>query len=156
MTEITVLSCAGHHSSPDIRPCVDRLSQVFPPSDRPDNGGKPRAWARIGPVDRFSHRCRQKPGWVYFAYCPELNLIKVGFTMREDVEQRLRDIRRSLSIELILLASFRGTFAKELELHDCLGASRFRSEWYQPTPEIWVAVEDARLSSRTPRTGAAA
>lgn len=101
------------------------------------------AYDRVAPEsERFPDDSTPIPisetvGDVYFIRVGQL--IKIGYT--SDFNRRMK----SYPPDVELLAHYHGTYADEQQTHQLLTVHRAnRREWYNPTPEVMAAVDDAK------------
>jgi hypothetical protein len=72
--------------------------------------------------------------FVYFAYSPEMDLIKIGLT--KNVESRAKALQRGVPYTVKILKSFRGSFYHEQYLHAKFEHLRIKNEWFKNDTEI--------------------
>lgn len=68
-------------------------------------------------------------GWVYFIQAGKY--IKIGYTSRPDVAERLAALQTANPVELRLLAAVPGDPTLERLLHRLFGNYRVRGEWFR-------------------------
>ena len=73
---------------------------------------------------------------IYFLQESAGNLIKIGFTSREEVEERVSELERLVHSEISILLTMEGDRKKESELHEYFDKYRSIGEWFSPSPEI--------------------
>jgi hypothetical protein len=94
------------------------------------------AWARLG-APKYPERT-----WVYFA-CASDGKIKIGRTGR--LRLRIQQLRpRATLVGSITLRDRSSSMLLEGALHEALAASRFRGEWFHPTPEVLATLDAAQ------------
>lgn len=71
---------------------------------------------------------------VYFVEAVGLGLVKIGTTT--DLKLRLRTLQLYTPTEVILLATLRGGWKREQEIHHQFSASRQRGEWFRLTQDL--------------------
>lgn len=80
-----------------------------------------------------------KAGSVYFVRVSDT--VKIGFSARADVSQRLREIKASSPYGLRLIHTVKGTLATEREFHEKFSATRIAGEWFRLTGTLkeWLS-----------------
>lgn len=69
---------------------------------------------------------------IYFAYAPELNRVKIGFT-EGDAKQRVDNLQVGSPVDLLLIGAINGEREQEKELQNQFSALWVRGEWYTLT-----------------------
>ncbi len=72
--------------------------------------------------------------WTYFIQSGVDGPIKIGFTSKEDPQERLRDLQTGNPEQLHLIAIIAGNV--ERELHEQFKNDRISGEWFHPSPEL--------------------
>ena len=82
---------------------------------------------------------------IYFTRDEVTKLVKIGFTAR-DGEDRLRDFQTGCPGQLVLLLQIEGSKQDEAAWHERFAEARERGEWFQPVPELLLAITEAKVS----------
>jgi hypothetical protein len=92
---------------------------------------------------------------IYFILRTDLNLIKIGTTVRLSV--RLKQLRSQVKADLKVLGIMDGSYADERVLHDRFKTMRAEGEWFINTPSLlefierecrpWDETDDAPLTA---------
>lgn len=77
-------------------------------------------------------RARRDKGWIYIigANVGLEDFVKIGFTAGS-VEKRMHVLQLGSPVELCIVASFQGTRAQELEMHQTFSEHRSHREWFR-------------------------
>lgn len=67
--------------------------------------------------------------------------VKIGFTDKDDVQQRLSTLQTGNARELTLLGTMQGGRESEMLLHQVFSSLRVRGEWFLLTPQIKTVSE---------------
>jgi hypothetical protein len=78
-------------------------------------------------------------GEVYFLRESGSGAIKIGTST--NVALRVRNIRRDMPHEVVLLATIRGGYQVEAQLLAFFEHARIRGEWFRPVPELLEYIE---------------
>ncbi len=85
---------------------------------------------------------------VYFIHADEDGPIKIGFTS-DDPMRRLSQLQTGNAATLKLLGSIKGTSAREKQFHSELSEWRLQGEWFEASPTVVGAIQEA-MASETP------
>ena len=73
---------------------------------------------------------------IYFIQDQAKLYIKIGFTSKDDPDERKKMLQTGNGAPLMLLASIEGTREEEQELHKRFAGARECGEWFRPVPEL--------------------
>ena len=73
-------------------------------------------------------------GWVYFVLCPELNLLKIGWT--QNPPERFQALRVGMPYPIAMLTARAGSRADEAALHARYQDMRVSGEWFRYRPRL--------------------
>lgn len=88
---------------------------------------------------------RPQPGWIYFILCPDLGVIKIGWS-KGTVRKRVQACKTFCPAPVELVARLLGSKDDETRLHEMLADIHVHGEWFRDDPVIWdgLAMEMAR------------
>lgn len=66
--------------------------------------------------------------------------VKIGFTDRDDVQQRIKALQIGNARELELMGTMQGGREEEMLLHQIFGGFRIRGEWFLLTPQTSTGI----------------
>jgi hypothetical protein len=75
-------------------------------------------------------RTGERDGWVYFIEAVGTGRIKIGWTAREDVQDRLTELSMQAPVPLRVVVAVRGPRRAEQWLHGRWGRLRVHGEWF--------------------------
>lgn len=78
--------------------------------------------------------------YIYFVLAPEVNRIKIGFSVKPN--ERYKALKTSSPVKLILLGFINGTQQEEKMLHEKFSKYRFNLEWFEYSDKIQKYVEN--------------
>lgn len=78
-------------------------------------------------------------GFVYFIYAPEVDRVKIGFTV--NLKQRFKELQLGSPTALEMLTYVRGTFQLELAILAIFHKYRLHGEWFQAHPDLLAFIE---------------
>lgn len=87
---------------------------------------------------RLLNATKSEEGWVYFMAC--VGLIKIGYAT--SVKHRLQNIQTSSPGRVTLVGVMAGDIEHEAELHERFSWSRSHGEWFRPTPDLLVFIQE--------------
>jgi len=82
---------------------------------------------------------------IYFTRDEATQFIKIGFTAG-DGEGRMRTLQTGCPGTLVLLLEIEGSKQDEKAWHDRFAPAWVRGEWFQPVPELLLAIAEQRIS----------
>jgi hypothetical protein len=81
-------------------------------------------------------------GLVYFVQAESGGPVKIGFTARQTMKDRLRGLQNGSPLPLCILATVRADKSIERALHSWFSSARLHGEWFTPTDEILALIEE--------------
>lgn len=91
---------------------------------------------------------------VYYITAREVGLVKIGCAW--DAARRLAALQSCCPVELVLEASFKGSYREERELHARHAEHRVRGEWFTLTPQLEAEIKTTGLEVRRAASGSLA
>ena len=73
---------------------------------------------------------------IYFIQAAIVGRIKIGFTSRNKLANRVSQIQTGCPVPIDLLATKHGNRATEARLHERFASCRICGEWFHPSPEL--------------------
>jgi transcriptional regulator with GAF, ATPase, and Fis domain len=77
---------------------------------------------------------------VYFMQSGTSGPIKIGFTAKDDIRQRIANLQTASIEPLNLLGVMEGDATKEKELHHFFHSYKIRGEWFEPHPKLLMYI----------------
>ena len=75
---------------------------------------------------------------IYFVQRGQAGPIKIGYTSKDDVRDRIAHLQTASPEPLNLLGFIEGEREKEQALHRLFSAHRLHGEWFDATPKIFI------------------
>jgi hypothetical protein len=92
---------------------------------------------------------QKRKGTVYFVQeGDERGPVKIGFTSKEDVNQRMANMATGNSRHLRLLGKIRGGRIREKNLHRRFASQRIRGEWFSWSKELAAFIQGATSATK--------
>ena len=73
---------------------------------------------------------------IYFIQQGKAGPIKIGYTSKNDISQRIQSLQPASPETLILLGYIEGDKDKEALLHRFFHAHKLKGEWFEPSPMV--------------------
>ena len=80
----------------------------------------------------------EPPKMIYFVQRGQAGPIKIGYTSKDDVRDRIANLQTASPEPLNLLGCIDGGREKEQALHRLFSAHRLHGEWFDATPKIFI------------------
>ena len=86
----------------------------------------------------------------YFAEDTATGHVKIGYSWRPRLMERIRELERELKRPVRLLAVVHGGREVEKGYHQRLAADREHHEWFRPSPPVMACITEANAPTWTP------
>lgn len=90
---------------------------------------------RQKPDSRFVPMYRMKKGFVYFMYCAEKELMKIGCSQDPNKRKTVNSKAIGATVEILKTYATDGMFELENEFHELFSPRRFEGEWFRIAPK---------------------
>ena len=87
----------------------------------------------------------KKLGTTYIIYLPIANMVKIGYTIRDNAKQRVAELQKACPLNYEVLVEAIGGRDLEQCLHSLFAEYRFRDEWFRHEGELSEFIQTIRV-----------